>query len=104
VRRYDDDFAFVHLDDQSVFDLDLVPDTDPARNGAGCYMIVKNADGWHARLAAAGLAVTAVQDQPWDARIHAHRSERQPRANRHEHRRRETVIRTALGTQLCASA
>src|SRR6266566_10042557 len=37
VRRYDDGFAFVHLDDQSVFDLDLIADTDPARNGAGCY-------------------------------------------------------------------
>jgi uncharacterized glyoxalase superfamily protein PhnB len=65
VRRYDEGFAFVHLNDQSVFDLDLIADTDPARNGAGCYMIVNDVDDWHARVTAAGLAVTAVEDQPW---------------------------------------
>ena len=33
VRRYDDGFAFVTLDDQSVFDLDLIETIDPATNG-----------------------------------------------------------------------
>jgi uncharacterized glyoxalase superfamily protein PhnB len=65
VEHYDDGFAFVHLNDQSVFDLDLSPETDPVTNGAGCYMIVGDVDGWHERLAGAGLPVTAVEDQPW---------------------------------------
>jgi uncharacterized glyoxalase superfamily protein PhnB len=65
VERYDDGFAFVHLDDQSAFDLDLKPDTDPATNGAGCYIIVRDVGGWHQRLLAAGLAVTPVEDTPW---------------------------------------
>jgi uncharacterized glyoxalase superfamily protein PhnB len=66
VEHYDDGFAFVHLNDQSVFDLDLKPDTDPATNGAGCYMILADVDGWHERLVAAGLPVTALEDQPWN--------------------------------------
>ena len=66
VERYDDGFAFVQLRDQSVFDLDLNNEIDPATNGAGCYMIVADVDGWHARLVAAGLPVTAVEDQPWN--------------------------------------
>jgi len=37
VEEYDDDFAFVHLNDQSVFDLDLVADMAPDSNHAGCY-------------------------------------------------------------------
>ena len=57
VQRYDDGFAFVHLDDQSVFDLDLVPDMDLATNHAGCYVITRDVDGWHARLLAADLNV-----------------------------------------------
>ena len=66
VEHYDDGFAFVHLNDQSVFDLDLKPDIDPTTNGAGCYMIVAYVNGWHERLVAAGLPVTAVEDQPWN--------------------------------------
>jgi hypothetical protein len=66
VELYDDGFAFVHLNDQSVFDLDLKPDTNAATNGAGCYMIVGDVDGWHERLVAAGLPVTAIEDQPWN--------------------------------------
>jgi catechol 2,3-dioxygenase-like lactoylglutathione lyase family enzyme len=65
VEHYDDGFAFVHLDDQSVFDLDLIPDTNSATNRAGCYMIVPEVDGWHERLVTAGLPVTTVEDQPW---------------------------------------
>jgi hypothetical protein len=44
VERYDDGFAFVHLGDQSVFDLDLNRAVEPSTNGAGCYMIVADVD------------------------------------------------------------
>jgi uncharacterized glyoxalase superfamily protein PhnB len=74
VRVYADDdgdpgegFAFVDYDGQSVFDLDVV-DIDPARNGAGCYLIVNDADAWHARMTAAGLPVGPIADQPWGMR------------------------------------
>jgi hydroxymethylpyrimidine/phosphomethylpyrimidine kinase len=60
-------FAFVDYDGQSVFDLDVVA-IDPARNGAGCYLIVKDADDWHARMTADGLPVTPIADQPWGMR------------------------------------
>jgi len=65
VRRYDDGFAFVDLDDQSVFDLDLIPDLDRSANHAGCYVITDDVDDWHARLIAAGLHATPIVDQPW---------------------------------------
>ncbi len=65
VQRYDDGFAFVHLDDQSVFDLDLIPDLVVEANHAGCYIITDAADDWHRRLLAAGLDVTAIEDTPW---------------------------------------
>jgi uncharacterized glyoxalase superfamily protein PhnB len=50
-----------------VFDLD-VADIDPSRNGAGCYLIVRDADDWHARMTAASIAVTPIADQPWGMR------------------------------------
>jgi predicted enzyme related to lactoylglutathione lyase len=65
VERYDDGFAFVHWEHQSVFDLDLIPGTDPAQNGAGCYIIVPDVDEWHRRLRGAGLSVTEPADLPW---------------------------------------
>jgi uncharacterized glyoxalase superfamily protein PhnB len=61
------DFAFVDFDDQSVFDLDVVA-IDPARNGAGCYLIVRGADDWYARMSEAGLPVTPIAEQPWGMR------------------------------------
>lgn len=73
VRHYIDetgnpgDFAFVTCDDRSVFDLDVI-DIDPTRNGAGCYLIVRDADEWHARMTTADLPVTPVADQPWGMR------------------------------------
>jgi uncharacterized glyoxalase superfamily protein PhnB len=71
VRIYPDDlgdgFAFADYDGQSVFNLDVI-DIDPARNGAGCYLIVDDPDGWHARLFASGLPVTAIGDMPWGMR------------------------------------
>jgi len=65
VQRYDDGFAFVHRNDQSMFDLDLIPDMAPETNHAGCYIITNDVDDWHARLVAAGLQVTALEDMPW---------------------------------------
>jgi catechol 2,3-dioxygenase-like lactoylglutathione lyase family enzyme len=65
VRRYDDGFAFVSLNEQSVFDLDLIYTTDPATNGAGCYIITDDVDHWHQRLIAATLSVTPIEDMPW---------------------------------------
>jgi catechol 2,3-dioxygenase-like lactoylglutathione lyase family enzyme len=70
VRVYEDDldtpgagFAFVEYDGQSVFDFDVV-DIDPERNGAGCYLIVDDADAWHTRMTSAGLEVSPIQDEP----------------------------------------
>jgi hydroxymethylpyrimidine/phosphomethylpyrimidine kinase len=73
VYRHDDDdpgdgFAFVDFDGQSVFDLDAAADMDPATNRSGCYLIVNEADEWHARMTADGLAVTPLADQPWGMR------------------------------------
>jgi predicted enzyme related to lactoylglutathione lyase len=65
VEPYDDGFAFVRLDEQSVFDLDLVANMDPSTNGAGCYIITGDVDGWHDRFALAGLPVTPAEDMPW---------------------------------------
>lgn len=61
------DFAFVHLNDQSVFNLD-VTDVDPAHNRAGCYLVVTDVDDWHRRLSAARLPITGLDDQPWGMR------------------------------------
>jgi catechol 2,3-dioxygenase-like lactoylglutathione lyase family enzyme len=74
VRIYEGDgarepgFAFVDFDGQSVFDLDLASHIDPARNGGGCYIVTNDVDAWHARMSAAGLPVTLVQEQPWGMR------------------------------------
>ena len=65
VESYDDGFAFVHFDDQSVFDLDLTERMDPGVNGAGCYIITDDVDDWHRRFVTAGLPVSTVEDQPW---------------------------------------
>jgi predicted enzyme related to lactoylglutathione lyase len=71
VREYQDGgtYAFVTYDDESVFDIDqaeiaMTPDT----NGAGCYLIVPDVDGWHARLHGMGHAVTDLVDEPWGMR------------------------------------
>jgi uncharacterized glyoxalase superfamily protein PhnB len=68
VNRYDDGFAFVQLAGQSVFDLDLIPDMSPEANHAGCYIITADVGDWHARLVAAGLHVTPIEDMPWGMR------------------------------------
>ncbi len=65
VERYDDGFAFVHYNDQSVCDLDLAEDLAPMTNHAGCYVITNEVDDWHARFVTAGLPVTSIDDMPW---------------------------------------
>jgi len=61
-------YAFVHYEEESAFDLDLSEHVTPPTNGAGCFIITPDVDGWHARLSEVGLPVTAVQDQPWGMR------------------------------------
>ena len=68
VRRYDDGFAFVTLDDQSVCDLGLESDLDTERNRAGCYVTVTDVDAWHARLCATGQPLSPVEVRPWGMR------------------------------------
>lgn len=59
-------YAFVHFDDESVFDLDLAePTLDRAANKAGCYLITGDADAWHARLTNDALPVSALEAKPW---------------------------------------
>jgi hypothetical protein len=65
VESYDGGFAFVHLNDQSVFDLNLVAEMDPSANHAGCYIVTPVVDDWHGRLVAGGLPVTPIADMPW---------------------------------------
>jgi uncharacterized glyoxalase superfamily protein PhnB len=65
VERYDEQFAVAHLNDQTVFGLDLHAGMNRNDNHAGCYVITANADEWHSRLHAAGLAVTSIEDKPW---------------------------------------
>lgn len=60
-------FAFVDFDGQSVFDLDA-EDIDPAQNRAGCFLISADTDTWHARMTAAALPVTPLENQPWGMR------------------------------------
>ncbi len=70
VRKYPQGgYAFVTYDDESVFDLDLAETPiDPVTNPAGCYVIVPDVDAWHARLAAAALPITDIEDTPWGMR------------------------------------
>jgi catechol 2,3-dioxygenase-like lactoylglutathione lyase family enzyme len=87
IYKEDDDdpgggFAFVDFDGQSVFDLDVI-DIDPRRNGASCYLIVPEVDGWHARMTDAGLPViTGWQHAVGDARVHPDRPVWQQRSDR----------------------
>lgn len=57
-------YAFVHYDDESVFDLGL----EAEAAGAGCYVIVPDVDGWHARLSTLGHPVTEVKNEEFGMR------------------------------------
>ena len=58
-------FAFVEYDEESVFDLGRSREVTPDSNGAGCFIIVPDVDGWHQEMSAKGLPVTPVEDLPW---------------------------------------
>lgn len=68
IERYDDGFAFVRSNDQSLFDLEFAADMDSATNHAGCYIITAHADEWHHRFSTAGLQVTPIEGTPWGMR------------------------------------
>lgn len=68
IERYDAGFAFVRSNDQSVFDLVLAADMDPATNHAGCYLITSDIGEWHHRFSTAALQVTPIEDRPWGMR------------------------------------
>ena len=61
-------FAFVRHDDQSVFDLGLEPDIDPATNKAGCYVIVAVPDEWHALFTELDYPVSDLRDEDYGMR------------------------------------
>jgi catechol 2,3-dioxygenase-like lactoylglutathione lyase family enzyme len=68
VERYDDGYAFVLADGAELVHLALHPSVDPAMNPSACYVHVADVQDWHGRLAAAGLPVTPVRDEPWGMR------------------------------------
>jgi hypothetical protein len=68
IEHYSGDFAFVHAEGQSVFDLERIEGLEPESNHAGCYITTGDVDGWRARLATAGLSVTPIQDMSWGMR------------------------------------
>ena len=51
--------------EESVFDMGRSPQVTPDSNGAGCFIIVPDVDGWHDEMSAKGLPVTPVEDMPW---------------------------------------
>jgi hypothetical protein len=68
VNPYDDKYAFVNYGDQPVFDLGLSDDLDPATNRAAVFIVVIDADAWHARLSEHQLPVSAIENMPWGMR------------------------------------
>ena len=60
----DGEYAFVHYDGESVFDLGLAPSSV----GAGCFIIVRDPDDWYARLTGIGYVVSPIRDEPWGMR------------------------------------
>ena len=65
VEVYDSGYAFVLADGEELVHLAVEPALDPERNFSACYIHVRNVQGWHDRLADAGLPVTPVRDEPW---------------------------------------
>ncbi len=66
VQVYDAGYAFVLDDDgHECVHLAVHPDVEPSANLAACYVHVDDVQGWHGRLAQAGLPVTPVRDEPW---------------------------------------
>jgi catechol 2,3-dioxygenase-like lactoylglutathione lyase family enzyme len=64
----DGGFAFVHYQDQSVFDMGAEPDMDPSTNHAACYVIGGLADEWHALFTGLGYPVTELKNEDYGMR------------------------------------
>jgi uncharacterized glyoxalase superfamily protein PhnB len=77
IRRYAEEdgtpggFAFVEVNEISIFDLGEETEMDPTTNKACCYLVTDDADVWHASMSADGLPVTDIADQPWGMREYA---------------------------------
>jgi catechol 2,3-dioxygenase-like lactoylglutathione lyase family enzyme len=65
VQDYDEGYAFVLANGEEMVHLAVVPSLDPETNFSACYVHVRDVQDWHDRLAAAGLPVTPVRDEPW---------------------------------------
>ena len=61
-------FAFVRHDEESVFDLGLELDMDPATNKSGCYVIVPVPDDWHTMFTDLRYAITELRDEDYGIR------------------------------------
>lgn len=64
VDTYDAGYAFVLSEGREVLHLARADSLDPARNQAACYLNTAHADDWHTTWTAAGLPVSAIEDQP----------------------------------------
>jgi len=65
IKKYDEGYAYVLADGHEFVHLAVRPSVDPGTNLAGCYIHVVEVQEWHDRLAAAGLPVGPVRDEPW---------------------------------------
>ena len=65
VQVYDAGYAFVLADGEELVHLAVEPALHPETNFSACYVHVRDVQGWHDRLGAAGLPVTPVRDEPW---------------------------------------
>jgi catechol 2,3-dioxygenase-like lactoylglutathione lyase family enzyme len=65
VHRYDDGYAFVLQDGHEFVHLAVHPELTPETNPSACYVHVDDVRRWHRDLAAAGLPVTPLRDEPW---------------------------------------
>jgi len=68
VQRYDEGYAFVLAEGEEIVHLAVHPTVDPDTNPSACYLHVRDVRDWHDRLAAAGLPVTPVREEPWGMR------------------------------------
>ena len=66
VHSYDPNYAFVINAGVEVFHLRVVDDLSD--NAAAVFLHVLDADDWHARWTATGVAVEPVEDAPWGMR------------------------------------
>lgn len=61
-------YGFVNHDDESIFDLGYEEGFNVESSRAGCYLIVPDPDGWHARLTSLGYRVTPLRNEDYGMR------------------------------------